>query len=90
MKNNLSILIWIVVLYYVLKYLLPFGEYVIYPFTLVVTVLHEFGHAFFALISWWTVKWIHIETNGSWYEGLDDNLAFDSVGDYMIQLETYF
>lgn len=55
-----------------------------------VTVLHEFGHVFFALITWWAVKWIHIETNGSWYEGLDDNLAFDSVGDYMIQFETYF
>ena len=67
MKNNLSILVWIIVLYYVLKYLVPLGDYVIYPFTLVVTVLHEFWHAFFALITWWAVKWIHIETNGSWY-----------------------
>ncbi len=67
MKNNLSILIWIVVLYYVLKYFVPFGHYVIYPFTLIVTVLHEFGHAFFALITWWSVSSINIDANTAWY-----------------------
>jgi len=67
MKNNFSILAWFVVLYFVLKYFVPFWNYVIYPVSLIVTFLHEFWHAFFALITWGQVHWIHINTNWSWY-----------------------
>jgi len=67
MKNNFSILAWFVILYFVLKYFIPFWNYIIYPFTLIVTFLHEFWHAFFALITWWQVHWIQINTDWSWY-----------------------
>ena len=67
MKNNLWILVILVILYFVFKYIVPYGNYILYPVNLIVTFLHEFWHAFFALISWWTVKWIQINSNGSGY-----------------------
>ena len=67
MRNSLLVLVWLVVLYFLLKYYIPFGNYVLYPINLIVTFLHEFGHAFFALITWWEVLWIKINPDGSGY-----------------------
>ena len=67
MKNkNIQILIALVVVYFLLKYLIPFGNYVIYPINLLVTFMHEFWHAFFALLSWWSVHHLEVNTDGSW------------------------
>ena len=67
MKNNLWILVILVILYFLLKYFIPYGNYVLYPVNLLVTFLHEFGHAFFALVTGGSVKWIQINSDGSWY-----------------------
>ena len=66
MKNNITILTWLILFYFVLKYLIPFGNYVLYPVNLLVTFLHEFWHAFFTLITWWKVIWITVNSDGSW------------------------
>jgi len=58
-------LIWLIIVYFLLKYLIPFGNYILYPINLIVTFLHEFWHAFFALITWWKVVWITINPDGS-------------------------
>jgi len=65
MKNKLWILIVLIVIYFLLKYYIPYWNYVIYPITLIVTFLHEFGHSFFAIITWWDVKSIQINSNWS-------------------------
>ena len=67
MKNTtLPILMWLILLYILLKYIIPFGEYIIYPINLLVTFMHEFWHAFFALITGWDVHEIQINSDGSW------------------------
>lgn len=66
-KNNLYIFIFFILLYFGLKYFIPFWNYIIYPFTLIVTFLHEFWHSFFAIITWWGVKWVQINWDGSGY-----------------------
>ena len=66
-KNKLVILIVLIVIYFLLKYYIPYGNYVIYPIILLVTFLHEFWHSFFAIITWWSVKWIQINSDWSWY-----------------------
>ena len=65
MKNKtLPTLIALIIIYFVLKYFIPFGNYVIYPINLLVTFMHEFGHAFFALITWWSV--VELKVNSDW------------------------
>jgi len=66
-KNKIWILIILIISYFLLKYYIPYGNYIIYPITLLVTFLHEFWHSFFALITWWDVKSIQINSDGSWY-----------------------
>ena len=67
MKNTtLPILIWLIFLYFLLKYIIPFWEYVIYPINLLVTFMHEFWHAFFALITGWNVLELQVNSDGSW------------------------
>lgn len=66
-KNNVYILIFFILLYFSLRYFIPFWNYIIYPFTLIVTFLHEFWHSFFAIITWWGVKWVQINWDGSGY-----------------------
>ena len=62
-----SILIILVLFYFFLKYTIPWGNYIIYPINLIVTFLHEFWHSFFAIITWWSVKSIEINSDWSWY-----------------------
>ena len=67
MKNKITTLIILVIIYLLLKHYIPYGDKIIYPINLLVTFLHEFGHSFFALISWWSVKSVQINSDWSWY-----------------------
>jgi len=67
MKNKIWILIILIIIYILLKHVIPYWDKIVYPISLLVTFLHEFWHAFFAFITWWKVLWIHINSNGSWY-----------------------
>ena len=66
MKKKVWILIVLVIIYFLLKYYIPNWNYLIYPINLFVTFLHEFGHSFFAIITWWTVKELEINKDWSW------------------------
>jgi len=67
MKNKIWLLAVLVITYLLLKHIIPYGDKIVYPITLLVTFLHEFGHAFFAFITGWKVIWIQINSNGSGY-----------------------
>ncbi len=67
MKNKtLPILLVLIVLYFLLKYYVPYGYYIIYPVNLLVTFMHEFWHAFLALITGGSVESLQVNTDGSW------------------------
>jgi len=65
MKSKLSIIILTAILYWILQNYIPYGVYIILPINLFVTFLHEFGHAFFALITGGTVHEVYIQANGA-------------------------
>ncbi|MCU4174400.1 M50 family metallopeptidase [Carboxylicivirga sp. N1Y90] len=67
MQKKLLILILTVILYWVLKNYIPYGNMVLYPLTLLVTFFHETGHAFFAVITGGSVHGIQINNDGSGY-----------------------
>lgn len=57
-----------VVVYLLLRFLGgSFGQLVLYPVTLLVTFLHEFGHALGALLTGGEVEGLHIGADGSGY-----------------------
>ncbi len=60
-------LIWLIIVYLLLKYTIPFGNYVIYPINLFVTFLHELWHSLAAILTWWWVKSLEINSNWSWF-----------------------
>jgi len=64
--KNIWLLFFFVVLYFLLKYYIPYWNKILYPITLIVTFLHEFWHSFFALITWGSVKSVEINSNWSW------------------------
>ena len=69
MKNNTNkflILLGLIIFYILLKKYIPYWNYVVYPINLLVTFLHEFGHATWALITWWSVSSIEINSDWSW------------------------
>lgn len=66
-KNKIWLIIWLSILYIILKHWVPYGNIIVYPITLMVTFLHEFWHSFFAIITWWSVKDLQINANGSWH-----------------------
>ena len=66
MKNKIPTLIVLVIIYILLKHFIPYWNYVVYPINLIVTFLHEFGHAFFALITGGDVKWLIVRSDWSW------------------------
>lgn len=54
--------------YLLLKFLGgSFGDLVLYPVTLLVTFLHEFGHAMGAILTGGSVEGLHIDSDGSGY-----------------------
>ena len=63
-QNTLFSLIWLLTVYGILRYI-PYGDTILYPITLIVTFLHEFWHAFFALITGGGVDSIDINHDGS-------------------------
>jgi len=65
MKNKIIILISMILIYIILKNYIPYWNYIIYPINLIVTFLHEFGHSFAAIITWWEVKSIQINSDWS-------------------------
>jgi len=67
MKNKIPVLITLVIIYFLLKNFIPYWNYIVYPINILVTFLHEFWHAFFALITGWSVKWIEINSDWSWF-----------------------
>lgn len=68
MKHKKELILWFLVLLYILlKHFIPGGNYIIYPINLIVTFLHEFGHSFFAFITWWSIKSIQINSDWSGY-----------------------
>lgn len=66
-QTNIITLFIILAIYLLLKYVIPYWSYIVYPVNLLVTFLHEFGHSFWALITWWSVKSIEINADGSWF-----------------------
>ncbi len=65
-KNILLRILLILAIYLGLKYFGgEYGRIILYPFVLLVTFLHEFGHALGALITGGTVEAIQINSNGS-------------------------
>ncbi|MDQ7022372.1 MAG: M50 family metallopeptidase [Candidatus Gracilibacteria bacterium] len=65
MKNKIPTLITLVIIYFLLKNYIPYGNYIVYPINILVTLLHEFGHSFFALITGGSVKGVEINADGS-------------------------
>ncbi len=67
MKQKLVLFFITIILYWVLKNYVPYGGYILYPITLLVTFFHETGHAFFAVITGGSVHGIQINNDGSGY-----------------------
>jgi hypothetical protein len=67
MKKNYIILIILIIIYFALKYFIPYGNYLVYPINLLVTFLHELGHSLFAILTWGEVKSVQVNLNGSGY-----------------------
>lgn len=65
MNKKLLLILVTAILYWILANYIPYGLYFILPINLFVTFLHEFGHAFFALISGGYVHEIRIQANGA-------------------------
>lgn len=63
-QNNILLLVGLLALYVTLQYI-PYGKTLLYPINLIVTFLHEFGHAFFAIITGGSVHSIEINADGS-------------------------
>lgn len=67
MNKKLLLIIITAILYWALVNYIPYGMYIILPINLFVTFLHEFGHAFFALITGGNVHEVMIQPNGAGY-----------------------
>ena len=65
-KNKIPTLIILVIAYILLKNYIPYGSIITYPINLLVTFMHEFWHAFFALITGWSVHWLVVNSDWSW------------------------
>lgn len=52
-------------IFFVVKYLVPYGNTILYPINLLVTFLHEFGHAMGAVLTGGSVDAIQINSDGS-------------------------
>lgn len=67
MKDNLVLkTVAIAIVYFLLRFMGgSFGQIILYPITLLVTFLHEFGHAFGATLTGGSIKGMQINTDGS-------------------------
>jgi hypothetical protein len=86
MRNNTFVKIFAVFIVYVLiRYMGgQLGELLLYPITLLVTFLHEFGHAFGAIISGGSVKSLTVRSDGSGVtHTFGGNPALTLIGGYV-------
>lgn len=69
MQKQLHFRFWVILLVYVLLKFMggSFGALLLYPVTLLVTILHEMGHALGALITGGSVEGLQINPDGSGY-----------------------
>jgi len=67
MQSKLLLIILTAVLFWVFKFYVPYGLYIVLPINLFVTFLHELGHAIFALLTGGQVHEVFIHANGSGY-----------------------
>jgi hypothetical protein len=86
MKDNILMKTLAVgIIYFLLRFMGgSLGEKILYPITLLVTFLHEFGHAVGAAITGGSVKGIQINLNGSGVTtSLGGNAAVTLMGGYL-------
>ncbi len=87
MENNNPILVrlFLVILAYLgIKYLVPNGNTILYPINLLVTFLHEFGHAMGAILTGGSVEDLNIRADSSGYcKSLGGNIAVILMGGYI-------
>ena len=74
MTKRIILLALSIVVYVCVKYYVPYGALLLYPLILLVTFFHEFGHAFFALITGGAVHGIQINPNGSGFAQISGGL----------------
>ncbi len=82
--RSLIILSSILIVYFLLDVLIPFGGLVLYPIKLFVTFLHEFGHAFGAFVTGGDVVSLQVNADGSgvtWTSG--GSRAITIMGGYL-------
>ena len=82
--KSLIILSAILIVYVLLDMLIPGGGLILYPIKLFVTFLHEFGHAFGAVITGGDVISLQVNSNGSgvtWSSG--GSRAITIMGGYL-------
>jgi len=67
LKKKIITALIVILAYFLFKHLIPFGGYVVYPFSLFVTFLHELGHALASVITGGKVIGVRINFDGSGY-----------------------
>ncbi len=85
-RNNMIVirLILVVLVYLAIKYLIPNGRQILFPINLLVTFLHEFGHAVGALITGGKVDAVTVNRDGSGLcTTLGGNRAIILMGGYI-------
>ena len=84
-KNTISRILITLLIYLGIKYLGgEYGRLFLYPITLLVTFLHEFGHALGALVTGGGVEHLQINPDGSGYTTtLGGNRAIILMGGYL-------
>lgn len=71
-------------LFYALENLIPGGQIILYPFKLLVTMLHEFGHAMGAVVTGGDVDSIKINADGSgWCKTAGGSRGIVLMGGYI-------
>lgn len=67
MQAKILLIILTAVLFWVFKFYVPYGVYIVLPISLFVTFLHELGHGIFAIFTGGEVREVFIHANGSGY-----------------------
>ncbi|MBN2341323.1 MAG: M50 family metallopeptidase [Deltaproteobacteria bacterium] len=84
MKSKTAILILSIAAYLAVKHFVPYGPLLLYPLILLVTFLHELGHAVFALMSGGSVHGLQINPDGSGHAQIGGGwIGLVSMGGYV-------
>ncbi len=76
MQAKILLIILTAVLFWVFKFYVPYGGYIILPINLFVIFLHELGHAIFAILTGGDVHEVFIHANGSGYAATAGGIRF--------------